>query len=55
MKEIKIRVWGRIERKRFDVELSHDGTSVLIENKTRGDIHDLVRVALNQAFEEAGS
>ena len=48
---VKINISPTVDRKRFDVELAHDGTATTIENVTRGVIHDLVREALNHAFD----
>lgn len=48
---IKINISPTVNRKKFDAELSHDGLTSYIENKTRGEIHDLIREATNQAFD----
>ncbi len=48
---IKVNISPTVNRKRFDAELSHDGTTLTLENKTRGEIHDLFREALNHAFD----
>ncbi len=54
LRTIKVNISTTVNRKLFDVELSHDGTTSHLENKTRGEIHDLIREATNQAFDSFG-